>query len=63
MGHIDTVFPPDSPFQAFRRERDTVYGPGVADMKGGLVVMLHALKALTERAALGAVLIRRLARE
>ena len=46
MGHIDTVFPPDSPFQTFRREGDNLHGPGVADMKGGLVVMLYALKAL-----------------
>lgn len=48
MGHMDTVFPPDSPFQEFRLEGDTMYGPGVADMKGGLVVMLYALKALHE---------------
>ena len=52
MGHMDTVFPPASPFQEFRREGDTVYGPGVADMKGGLVVMLYALKALAESGAL-----------
>ncbi len=52
MGHIDTVFPPDSPFQTFRREGDTIFGPGVADMKGGLVVMLYALKALAAADAL-----------
>lgn len=52
MGHIDTVFPPDSPFQTFRRQGDTIYGPGVADMKGGLVVMLYALKALAAADAL-----------
>lgn len=46
MGHMDTVFPPNSPFQTFSREGDTMYGPGVADMQGGLVVMLYALKAL-----------------
>ncbi len=46
MGHMDTVFPPFAPFQDFRRDGDTVFGPGVADMKGGLVIMLYALKAL-----------------
>jgi glutamate carboxypeptidase len=46
MGHMDTVFPPNSPFQAFSRSGDVMYGPGVADMQGGLVVMLFALKAL-----------------
>jgi len=48
MGHLDTVFPPDAPFQTFSRLGDTMYGPGVSDMKGGLVVMLYALKALHE---------------
>ncbi len=48
MGHLDTVFPPDSPFQEFSRDGDTMYGPGVSDMKGGLVIMLYALKALNE---------------
>lgn len=52
MGHMDTVFPPDSPFQEFSRVGDTMYGPGVSDMKGGLVVMLYALKALHEFGAL-----------
>jgi len=46
MGHMDTVFPPNSPFQEFSRSDDVMYGPGVADMQGGLVVMLYALKAL-----------------
>lgn len=46
MGHLDTVFRFDSPFKTYRREGDRVFGPGVADMKGGLVVMLYALKAL-----------------
>ena len=46
IGHVDTVFPVDSPFQTFSRDGDTASGPGVSDMKGGLVVMLYALKAL-----------------
>jgi glutamate carboxypeptidase len=48
IGHVDTVFPLNSPFQRFSREGDTAFGPGVSDMKGGLVVMLYALKALNE---------------
>ncbi|MCH2547282.1 MAG: hydrolase [Alphaproteobacteria bacterium] len=46
-GHMDTVFPKDHSFQSCTKmDSDTINGPGVADMKGGLVVMLHALKAL-----------------
>jgi glutamate carboxypeptidase len=45
-GHYDTVYPADHPFQACRFLEDArLRGPGVADMKGGLVVMLAALKA------------------
>lgn len=54
-GHMDTVFEPESPFRHFERSPDdpgTATGPGVADMKGGLVVMLFALKALHERGEL-----------
>ena len=49
MGHLDTVFPTDSPFQSYRRGGDWVPGPSVADMKGGLTVILCALKALGPR--------------
>jgi glutamate carboxypeptidase len=46
-GHMDTVFPPDHAFQKTRWLEDGVLnGPGVADMKGGLAVMLAALKAV-----------------
>jgi glutamate carboxypeptidase len=49
-GHMDTVFGPDHAFQQTRWIEDGVLnGPGVADMKGGLAVMLAALKAV-ERA-------------
>ena len=53
IGHMDTVFEPDSPFQKFTRKSDTVAsGPGAADMKGGLVIMLTALEALNQNHAL-----------
>lgn len=48
MGHLDTVFPPESAFQSFSRDGNRLFGPGVYDMKGGLVVMLYALKALQQ---------------
>jgi glutamate carboxypeptidase len=45
-GHMDTVFGPDHAFQETRWLEDGVLGgPGVADMKGGIAVMLAALKA------------------
>lgn len=47
IGHLDTVFEPDSPFQRFEAINDsTARGPGVVDMKGGDVVIVYALKAL-----------------
>ena len=46
IGHLDTVFEPSSPFQSFDREGDRAQGPGVVDMKGGDVVIVHPLKAL-----------------
>ncbi len=47
-GHMDTVFPEDTPFNWFREEGDRVRGPGVIDMKGGLVVTIGAVRALAE---------------
>ncbi|QYJ06640.1 hydrolase [Qipengyuania flava] len=44
-GHMDTVFPVDHPFQeTVWLDDETINGPGTADMKGGLDVILHALK-------------------
>jgi glutamate carboxypeptidase len=46
-GHMDTVYPADHPFQTLTDRPDgTINGPGVADMKGGLAVMLAALEAV-----------------
>src|SRR5579872_6178436 len=44
--HLDTVYPPDSGFQSTVEEGENLRGPGVADAKGGLAVMLTALEAL-----------------
>lgn len=45
-GHMDTVFPADHPFQHQRWiDEVTLNGPGLADMKGGIAVILHALTA------------------
>jgi len=46
VGHMDTVFPEDTDFNWYRADNDKCYGPGVVDMKGGLVVGIYALKAL-----------------
>jgi glutamate carboxypeptidase len=55
-GHMDTVFPVDHPFQALRwLDGETLNGPGVADMKGGIAVMLHALMAFEQTAAASAL--------
>jgi glutamate carboxypeptidase len=49
IGHLDTVFEADSPFQRFERLSATsARGPGIIDMKGGDVVMLTALHALAD---------------
>lgn len=54
VGHLDTVFPPGS-FEGYRRDGDLARGPGVLDMKGGLVVVAFALKALAATGGLDAV--------
>jgi len=54
VGHLDTVFPPGL-FEGYRRDGDLARGPGVLDMKGGLVVVAWALKALAQAGALPAL--------
>jgi glutamate carboxypeptidase len=50
IAHLDTVFELDSPFQKFTRRKegqtDKAEGPGVGDDKGGMVVILSALRAM-----------------
>lgn len=54
IGHLDTVFEPDSPFQKFQRvDERTARGPGIIDMKGGDVIIVAALKALRAAGVLG----------
>ena len=55
-GHMDTVFPTAHPFQdQVWLDEHTLNGPGVADMKGGIAVILAALKAFEQSPAAGAV--------
>jgi glutamate carboxypeptidase len=53
---MDTVYPASHPFQKAQMiAPDTLQGPGVADMKGGLVIMLKALEALEQHPACGSL--------
>jgi len=53
IGHLDTVFEADSPFQKMTPgEGNTAGGPGIIDMKGGDVIIVAALKALASTGAL-----------
>ncbi|GAC1577922.1 MAG: hydrolase [Novosphingobium sp.] len=55
-GHMDTVFAADHPFQRTRWiDAVTLNGPGVADMKGGIAVILAALTAFESSAVAGTV--------
>jgi glutamate carboxypeptidase len=52
IGHLDTVFPKNSPFQRAILKKNSMKGPGVLDDKGGVLVMLSALNALASIHAL-----------
>ena len=52
IGHLDTVFEPEHPFQRYEVHGNKASGPATADMKGGIVVALAALEALQEQRAL-----------
>lgn len=59
IGHLDTVFAADSPFQALQAPIDGhAGGPGSIDMKGGDVIMIHALRALRDSGQLDRVSLR-----
>jgi glutamate carboxypeptidase len=56
IGHLDTVFEPDSPLQRFERlSGHEARGPGAIDMKGGNVIIVYALKALRSVGVLDAM--------
>lgn len=46
IGHLDTVFEPDSPFQTYVLKGEKATGPGVGDDKGGIAVILAAVRAM-----------------
>jgi glutamate carboxypeptidase len=46
IAHLDTVFEPDSPFQRWTPEGDKAHGPGAGDDKGGIAVIVAALRAM-----------------
>ena len=53
IGHLDTVFEADNPFQRFERTAMRATGPGVGDDKGGVVVIIAALRAMQAAGTLG----------
>ncbi len=57
IGHLDTVFPPGT-FEDFGADGRSARGPGVYDMKGGIVVTLFALEALSRAGLLDRVPLR-----
>jgi glutamate carboxypeptidase len=46
IAHLDTVFEPSSPFQRWTRDGDAAHGPGAGDDKGGIAVIIAALRAM-----------------
>ncbi|MBX6363665.1 MAG: M20/M25/M40 family metallo-hydrolase [Gemmatimonadetes bacterium] len=52
IGHLDTVYEPDDPFQRFVRLDSLARGPGTIDAKGGAVAILYALVALHDAGVL-----------
>ena len=46
IAHLDTVFELDSPFQRWRLDKNLAHGPGAGDDKGGIAVIVAALRAM-----------------
>ena len=58
VGHMDTVFPKGTDFNWFKQDEENCYGPGVVDMKGGLVIGIFALKLLSQKGLLADIPLR-----
>ncbi|MFV1957398.1 MAG: M20 family metallopeptidase [bacterium] len=58
VGHIDTVFPPDSVFQKFADSDGRLHGPGISDMKSGVAVIVYALRVLDDMKLLDSIPVR-----
>ncbi len=54
-GHMDTVFPVDSNFNWYKEDDGKIFGPGVIDMKGGLVTAVFAIRAMAHCGLLDAI--------
>lgn len=52
VGHLDTVFAATGPFQTLKDEGERLTGPGVIDMKGGVVLLLNVLAQLKKQGGL-----------
>src|SRR3954468_6701902 len=52
IAHLDTVFEPDSPFQRWQVDGTRAHGPGAGDDKGGIAVIVAALRAMQAAATL-----------
>ncbi|MFH1764737.1 MAG: M20/M25/M40 family metallo-hydrolase, partial [Gemmatimonadota bacterium] len=55
LGHMDTVFPPDHPFQNCYVEGNKLHGPGCGDMKAGLATIVYSVLALADAGVLDRV--------
>jgi len=55
LGHVDTVFPPESESRRYEETTNRIFGAGITDMKAGVVVIIHALRILDEMGLLASI--------